>query len=231
MKRINQLPPLGVIAFCLTLLMLNAPAASAQMSKFRDSTIEDRLVALALQGPLFEKGEHQTKINDAQVKKAKGSYLNLLSVSTIYSFRNSSNDNNSVYLPPGLNLGITIPLGLIFTKTSDIKIAKETRLLNLATQEQLRREVKADVLFKYRQYQTFTQMVVIQSRIIDDEQAAVLQIEKKFREGKTSIEEYNASTKNLNNELANRLKLQLSVDEMKLQLEALIGRSLESVLR
>ena len=220
----------------LIMVMLTSTAVFAQKQvtpppASLDSSIEDRLIALATNGPTMDRSIIQDRINDAQLKKAKNSYLNLLTVSTYYNFQTQPTNNQNTVYAPGLNLGITIPFGIFFTKASDVKIAKETKQLNLATREQLKREIKSNILSRYKQYQTYLQLIVIESRIIDDQQATVSQIEKKFSEGKATVEEYNATSKSLNNELATRLRLQLQMDQMKLEIEAMIGVPLESVLK
>lgn len=184
-----------------------------------------------MQGPVIQKAEHQNKINDYQVKKVKNSYLNLLTVSTNYTFRSTTKDpSTNYYYAPGMTLGVTVPIGIIFTKGADIKIARETREMNLSNTEQLKRETKADILTKYKQYQTYSELIIVESRSIDDQQAEVLEVEKRFRAGKATLAEYTAANKMLNDELATRLRSQLSQAEIKLAIEAIIGVSLESVI-
>ena len=198
-----------------------------------DSTVEDRLIALALKSPLYLKSEHENKIDAYKLKKVKESWLNLLTVSTNYNI-NSNRGTNAGNIPvvyPRNSFGLNVPLGIIFSKGSDIKIAREMAILGNISQEQLRREIKVDILTKYKQYVSYAEMIRMQNKVIDDEQAAVLQTEKKFREGTTTIEAYNSIMKNLNNDMAEKQKLQLAQDILKLEIEAIIGVDLNSVLR
>ena len=196
----------------------------------KDSTIEEKLVARALAGPTILKTDHQNKINALQVKKIKTSYLNLLSVSTGYTFRTTTNTNGLTYAP-GLNLGVTIPIGIFFTKATDVKIAKETQQLNLYTTEQLIRDTKADVLTKYKAYQVYSELIILQSKSIDDQQAATKDLEEKFRKGQVSLELYTVAGKTLNDEMGARLRTILLQAEAKYAIEALIGEPLDNLLR
>jgi outer membrane protein TolC len=208
-----------------------APAKrNSPRSGVPDSTIEDKLVARALAGPAYDRTVHTNNINDLQVKKTKTSYLNLLTVSTGYTFHNTVSNSTNQYLAPGLNVGVTIPIGIFVTKRIDVKIAKETRAMNRDQQEILVRQIKGDILSKYKSYQTLQQLLVIENRIIVDQQATFLQIEKKFKDGRINIEEYNSAAKSYNEELANKLKMQLSLDQSILEIEEVIGVPLESVL-
>src|ERR1700733_7141546 len=53
----------------------------AKGSQVDDSVIEERLVELALKGPLYDASFHEVKIANYKVKSAKKSWFNLLTVS------------------------------------------------------------------------------------------------------------------------------------------------------
>src|ERR1700738_1830984 len=50
-----------------------------------DTAIENRLVELALNGPEYRAATHQNKITELELKRAKSTWLNLLSLSTNYN--------------------------------------------------------------------------------------------------------------------------------------------------
>jgi outer membrane protein TolC len=210
---------------------------TAAILKNKALSVEEKLVQLALAGPQFERSDAQNKVTQHQLKKAQNSWFNLLTVTTSYNFGDALNKNDpnspngNTYVAPGMNLGLTIPFGVIFSKGTDIKIQRESVRLSQLNQKVLARDLKADVLSKYLQYKTYNKLIIMQSKSVDDEQAAVTQVEKKFREMGTTIEVYNQATKTLNNEVAKLLNLQLAQDQIKLEIEALIGVSLDSVLQ
>ncbi|MBK8553426.1 MAG: TolC family protein [Ignavibacteria bacterium] len=120
-----------------------------------DSIIEKRLLALALTNPAFDAAKHNNKINEYQLKAAKNAWLNLLTLSANYNdqtFSNTSNTGQVVY--PKYFTGITIPLGSIFSKTS-VKAAKEQVEIGNLNQEMISRNIRTEVLGKYKQFKTY----------------------------------------------------------------------------
>lgn len=206
-------------------------AADSLLTK--DSLIERRLVELAWESPSLKRTESQNKVADLQLKKTRNSWLNLLTFSTSYNFQNLSQTPagaQNVVVAPGLNAGITIPLGIIASKGSEIKISREQVKVAQLNREMMKREIKAEVLLLYRQYNNMNARLLMQNKVLVDEQAALLQSEKKFRDGMISIEAYNAAAQRYNSEVINRMNLELSQYQAKLNIEKIIGVPLESVL-
>lgn len=197
------------------------------------SITEERLVQLALQRPLYKQLEFQKKISQHELSKAKNAWLDLLSISANYNDQTfapkSNNQTNYVY--PKYYFGLTIPLGLIFNSSSNIKIANENLSINTLKQEELARSVRAEVLSKYKQYRAYDQLLAIQNQIINDQKAEFLQTEQKFSDGTVTIDVYNAASKAYNTELVNRINIQLQQDLVKLDLEEMIGMKLEDALK
>ena len=200
---------------------------------FSDSStlIEEKLVELALKGPFYKGAEHQNKINEYQLKGAKNSWLNLLTISTNYNDQTFANVNQTAaYIYPKYFFGVTIPLGTLFSRT-EIKAAREGIEISKNNQEQLARNIRADVISKYRQYKNYFALISLQSQAVDDEETAFFQIKEKFRNGAINIDIHNIAQKKYNDELKVKLNLQLQQDLLKIDIERLIGMSLENVLK
>jgi outer membrane protein TolC len=193
------------------------------------SVIEERLVKLALDGPLFRGSEHQNKINEYQLQRAKNSWLNLLTVSTNYNDQSFAKNPTTSYVYPKYFFGLNIPLGTIFSKT-EVKSARESVELSKDNQEQLARNIRADVISKYKQYKAYNDLIAIQSQVVDDQQAAFQQVEKKFLDRTIDIEKYNVASRDYNTERAKKLNLQLEQDLIKVEIERMIGTKLETVI-
>lgn len=206
--------------------------ANKNPEPLHDSIIEARLVSLALKSPLFKGSEHQNKINELTLKRAQTSWLNLLSVSTSYYPQpNQENAANPVYVYPKYYFGFTLPLGIFFSKPAEVKTAREAIKLSENTQDQLARNLKADILSKYKQYKNLTALIEIQDNTLDDEEAQFKQVENKFKAGTTTIEIYNQAVRGFNAEKVKRLNLQLQQDIIKLEIERIIGVDLLTVLK
>lgn len=198
-----------------------------------DSVIEEKLVQLALQGPQYLVSDHQVNISKDQLSKAKKSWLNLLSVSANYNDQTFAKQNPTAgtYVYPKYFFGLTIPLGVIFAMGPEIKVAREGVYVAQNNQELLARNIRADVLTKYRQYKTYETLVAIQNDAAVDEQAALSLLENKVHNGTASIEQYNIAHKAYGEELSKGLNLKLQRDMSKIDLERMIGTKLENVIK
>lgn len=208
-----------------TLLNFNDP---------NDSVIENRLVQLALGQPQYTQSLSQQRILDYQLKKQRNNWLNLLSLSTTYndqSFSKTNRIENTAYVYPKYFLGVTVPIGLIISNGTDIKITKESSLIAKQQQAELAKSIKATVLSNYRQYKANVKLIAIQNQMVDDQQASLLQAEQKFREGTATLEAYNDASKKYNDEVVKVIGLQLQQDLIKIELERIIGRKLEDALK
>jgi len=196
-------------------------------------TIEAKLVKLALEGPMFRGSENQNKINELQLRAAKNNWMNLLTLSINYndqSFAHTSGPTNATYVYPKYFFGFNIPLGTLLSRTQ-VKAAREQVAMSKEAQQQLARVIREDVVAKYRQYKTKNELLKLQIQVADDEQAGFLQIQKNYRSGSVPIDIYNTAQKKYNTEQSARLNMQLDRDVIQLDLEKMIGVSLESVIK
>jgi outer membrane protein TolC len=233
----------------LVLIVLSGNSASAQhvpggrkktdsVPVFRhtpptDSMIETRLVTLALEGPRYEASGHQMNVTQSNLSKAKRSWLNLLSISANYNDQTFAKQTaaTGAYVYPKYFFGLTIPIGLFFSMGPDIRGARENVEISRNNREQLARTLRTEVLGKYKQYKNFGDLILLQNTIVVDQQAGFTQIEKKFRDGTTSIDQYNLANKSYSDERVKMLNLQLSQDLIRLDIEQIIGVNLDAVTR
>ena len=221
-----------------------APPASTQptptgLSRYlvddEDTVIENRLVALALNGPEYDASTHQTRINELDLKKTKQTWLNLLTLSTTYndqSFKTpGSGPGQPTYVYPKYFFGITIPLGIIFSQGTSVKQARESLAYGKDQQEQLARRIRADVLTKYRQYKYYAGQVELQAELINDVLANSSQAEDNFKKGTISVEAYIATQRAANDEISRNMNLKLQQDMTKIDIERMIGIPLDEVIR
>lgn len=198
-----------------------------------DSMIETRLVTLALEGPRYEASGHLVNVQKSNLSKAKRSWLNLLSISANYNDQTFAKQSaaTGAYVYPKYFFGLTIPIGLFFSMGPDIRGARENVEISRNNREQLARTIRTEVLGKYKQYKNFGDLILLQNTIVVDQQAALTQVEKKFRDGSTSIDQYNLANKGYSDERVKMLNLQLSQDLIRLDIEQMIGVSLDAVTR
>jgi outer membrane protein TolC len=222
--------------YLVTAMVTLALASGAQsfsgsrVSSLPDSVIEARLVELALKSPEVEKTIHQNNIYGLELKSAKSSWMNFLSFSINYNDQSFAKNNPSAYVYPKYYFGLTIPLGTIISG-HQTKIAKESVAIGALTQEEVKRQLKADVIGKYKQYKAQAAVIGIEIGYMNDLEAALKGAEEKFRNNSIPFEAYNLASKNRNDQQARIINLRLDQDLTKLEIERLIGTNLENVLK
>ena len=206
--------------------------AAARHGILPDSAIENRLVALSLQAPRYDAAGHQINMANSQLVLARRAWFNLLTISANYNDQTFAKQQaNAAYVYPKYYFGLVIPIGLFFTMGPQIHTARESVKIAEDTREELARTLRMDVLSKYRTYKNYESLILLQNTIVIDNQAAVTQIEQKFRDGTVSIDQYNAANKAFSDEKAKLLNLQLAQDLVRLDIERMIGASLDSVIK
>lgn len=247
--RMHSLRPLAASPFALLFVLLlygsHANAQHVQGGRHKtdstpvyryapptDSLIEIRLINLALQSPQYEALSHKVAINEAQLAMARKAWFNLLTISLNYNdqtFAKQIPGTNYVY--PKYFFGLVIPVGMFFTMGPQIHAARENVKVAQNNQEDLARNLRMEVLSKYRTYKNYEALILLQNTIVVDQQAALTQIEKKFRDGTVTIDNYNLANKAFNDEKAKLFNLQLSQDLERLDIERIIGTNLDSVTK
>lgn len=202
----------------------------SQRANTKDSLIEERLVELALNGPALKRAEHQSKLDELQLKRAKDTWLNLLTLSGNYNEQTFAKQNTLGYVYPKFFFGVTVPLGTIFSRT-DVRAAKEGIEIGKLNREELRRSMRADIIGKYRQYKAQTELVAIQNELLTDVETQLEEAEERFKAGQITLEAYNAAQKGRNDERGRLITLKLQQDLYRLEIEKIIGVSLDSVIK
>jgi outer membrane protein TolC len=199
-----------------------------------DSIIQSRLVMLVLQGPRYEAATHQVNVASEQLASSKRTWLNLLSLSANFNefdFPGASQPQNSQYVYPKYLVGVTIPIGLFFEMGPQIKAARENVMVIRSNQEDLARSLRMQVLSQYANYKNYSALITLENTVLVDQQAAMNQIEEKFRGGSVTIEQYNTANRAYTDERVKMLNLQLSQDQVRLDIERMIGVSFDTVIK
>jgi outer membrane protein TolC len=223
-----------IIFLLLTSVMLTTVVnCQTIVTNLPDSLIEQRLIALALKGPEFQRVTHENKANEYQLKSARNSWMNFLTVSANYNELTFSQSTlQQTYIYPKYLFGLNLPLGTLIS-SKQAKIAKERLEISTWTEEETRRKLKAEVLSKYKQYKAQSEIIKIETAYLNDLQVTLTQVDEKFKKNDPNItfENYNTALRNRNDQQAKLINLRLDQDLTRLQLEQIIGTSLETVLK
>jgi len=223
-----------------SLILLGFDSVAQTSTAFRDTgfrvrqdtltVVEKKLVELAMNGPEVRRVEHENKVYQYQLQSAKTSWMNFLTFSINYNDQNLKSTPGVPVVYPKYFIGLNIPVGT-FISSKQTKIARESLAIGTYTEEETKRRIKSEVLSKYRQYRSYSELISLQSELLNDIQAALTQTEDKFRKGNVTFDVYNAAQKNKNDEVSKLISLQLEQDMIRLDLERIIGTTLDTVFK
>lgn len=224
----------GILAQAIKPQTNSSPALSSNdaVADSVELAIQDTLVYLALKSPLYSASNHQNRINELELKKAKGSWMNLLSISSNYNDQTFAKQNpNTAIVYPKYFFGVTIPLGVIFSQGNSVKMAKAAIANSKDNQEQLARTIKADILSKYSQYKLYNQLIRLQGELINDISAQVSSTEENFKKGSITVDVYLTALKTNNEEISKYLMLKNQQQQLQLEMEKIIGVPLDQIIK
>jgi outer membrane protein TolC len=121
-------------------------------------------------------------------------------------------------------------MDLFFTRSNDIRIARENLGIAQAGKNQQFREIRALVLTSYEGYLMHLQKLMFQNQLTEDANTIFKQKEKDFSEGIIDEELYNRAYRAWTEEQSRKVELQHNVNVSKIDLERLIGVPLDTVI-
>ncbi len=199
-----------------------------------EDSVGFKLAELAIQNnPSIKAVDKQIDASRYNVKAIRGSWLNYIQGTFNVNERSlnggtNPGEQNAFY--PRYNLNIGIPLGLFFTKGSQVKQARSQW-----EEAGVRKEIESNELRKlvrqaYQNYKMAGSMVSLQEMVVQDEQVLYNQVEEKFKNNQVQLEIFTNASKRYNAELVKQLSLKNAVTMAKIELEALLAIDLETAM-
>lgn len=192
--------------------------------------VREKLVQLALQNPNYEVADRTVNRALYELRKSKGSWLNLVGVSGNVNEFSIKQQAGVPSFFPRYNISVNIPLDVFTTKSNDIKIARENYLIAEANRNDVFRELRAAVLTMYEDYIMHKERLESQIRITQDESITFLSKERDFKDGIIDQEEYNKFLRAYEETKLRRIEYQRNFNVAKYELERMIGIPLEEAL-
>jgi outer membrane protein TolC len=233
------------------LLMLTAVVSQAQTPTGRNQStyhaidtsqitdIREKLVQLALQNPNFEIADRNVNVATYNLRKAKGSWLGLLSASGNLNELSLKKNGGQTTTPgeptqslffPRYNFSLNLPLDFFTAKANDVKAARENVYIAAATKNEQYRQIRKDVLSKYEDYLMHKEKLELQTRLTQSEYTDYKLAEKDFADGLVTPEAFKAAEANYYKQQMQKLDYQRNFSVARLELEQLIGVSIDDVL-
>jgi outer membrane protein TolC len=210
-------------------------ATSANTPSSNQQKIMDKLVELALKNPSVKVRDYERDKTVAELNKAGASWLNYVTLSaninevTTGKFKGTNDPRNQLYYPLW-NIGVAVPLGSLFTKPNDVRIARRNLDIATAERESAQRQIKAMVLSKYHNFVMTKELLTVQNELVEDDFASYSQAEAKLAAGTIQYEEYGNTARKYNDDRTKKMSLERDLNVIKLEIEEIIGVDLNDVM-
>ena len=204
---------------------------TARQDSLWDQSIREKLVQLAMQNPSVEIDDRTLTIAYLGLGKAKTNILNQIGfAANLNEFSIQKNNTLGTYYPR-YNFGVTLPFGLMTSRSKDIDIARETIGISIAQKNEHYRVLKALVLSKYEDYLMEKELLKSQIELYEDVHSTFIKVEQDYASAKIKVEDYNKAYRDDNTENTRVIVLQRDLNVAVLELERYIGVKLEDVLK
>lgn len=234
MKKTNILL---ITVLLLTLLSSRSGAQTAAQSNFdREDSIIEKLVGMALNGPLIKKTENLAVSSEYIYKKSKTMWLN--NITAIGNLNEFSINPGSAPINglgqstqyPRYNVGIVVPLGIFInnpkqTKSDYYQYQAAVEQVNIEKQN-----IRLQVITLYEDYQLNKGLQELQEEIMNDYEVIHKKNEEKFQNGQLSLESYNASNNVHNGAKIRQATLLRDGEVLKARLSIMIGMDFQQAL-
>ncbi|MFM9840185.1 MAG: TolC family protein [Cyclobacteriaceae bacterium] len=199
-------------------------------SNAKDIPITEKLVQLAwTNNPSNQVLYDQVRVAEYNKKLARRNFLNQISATgNVNEFNINPPPGVAIFLPK-YNFSATLSLGNVFSDPIRIKRAQEETEIALKNVDSKKLLIRAEVLRRYQVYLSFKELLKIRTEALEDAYASFSLMEQKFKNGQTSIIEYNSALENHNMRKADKIVAERDFVISKIDIEELIGVKLEDV--
>lgn len=193
--------------------------------------VRERLIQLALQNPDFEIADRKINIANYELKQAKGDWLGFIAPNlNLNEFTVKPKSSNNFFLPLW-NVGVTVPLNYFSQRKNEVKVARENMYIAQAQKNERFREIRAKVLTKYEDYLMYRDLLELQNRVTQDAYVYYKQRESDFADNLIEIDDFNKAFALYKEQQEKKLQAFRNLNVAKIELEQLIGVSLDDVLK
>jgi len=194
-----------------------------------DEMIKNRLVKLAMNNPALDASEAKLRIAEIDKKRAKSSILGSVNLgANINEF--VINNSAAASFFPKYNLGVAIPLDL-FSKTKALKrTATQNILIAEAEYSVQENNIREAVLMLYENYKEKKQLLELQKISMEEDYTNYQRAQQDYADEVISLMEMNRFYKAYITEKANLVSLEKEMNIATIQLETIIGTTMEKAL-
>lgn len=200
------------------------------------SLFEEKLVQLAWQNyPSSEIYSSRVAIARKNISLEKFSWTDDIRASFNFNQRNIQdglmNDDPVGNFYPWYNFGIGLSIGSFVNTPLRTGIAKDNLDIAMASLNQQKLSLRAEVLKRYKDYQLKVELLKIRTQAVEDAYSTHLLITRDFENGVATLEEFIGSAAAYNSTLESKLIAETDVLASKITLEEMIGVKFEEIDR
>lgn len=219
---------LGLIS--LTVSAQSANGLAGSLGHPNDSLgLGESLVALAWENyPENNTYRYEVKREQELISQARWNWLNDISASFNLNEGNLNPEANATNIFfPRYNFRVSLSVGTVVNTPSRVRQAKIGKQIAGENVEQQQLAIRREVLSRYYVYLYNQDLLKLRMQAMQDVQSAFTAATRSFNRGEISLEEYNQALHARNAAEESRLQAERELVLSKLNLEELIGMSLE----
>ncbi len=197
-----------------------------------DKNILNRLIFLSWQNNP-DNNQHVSNAEASRffAQRTSKSWLNQVIVSgSINEYHIFGNKQYPQQYLPLYNFGLAVPLGIFFTAPNDTRQAKASYRESLDHLNIAKLDTRQKVTTAWEELKMYRRLLTIQQQINEIGYTDFLADEKKFKDGKISLKDYNTTLNRYSELLMAKIALDRNVRVSRANLERLIGISLDQVI-
>lgn len=200
------------------------------IEKYNEDQIKSKLIKLALQSAQIAAADANISIAEIERRKANSSLLSSVNIGgNVNEFVINNSPSASFF--PKYNFGFSISLDAFAKNKAEKKTADQMIIFNKSQKEQLENNIRAKVLIQYELYKEKKELVQLQKIAMEEDVAAYEKAQNDFQNDEITMEELNKLYKATINEKALLVAKEKDLNIAIIQIEELIGMSLEKALQ
>ncbi|MCX2745863.1 TolC family protein [Mangrovivirga sp. M17] len=194
-------------------------------------SFEEKLVRLAwLNYPLNRVAENNVEVARRDIHLAQWDWLdNVEAQGNLNEFNIDPAPGEGNQFFPRYNFRLTLKLGDLVNTPVEVKRARAIYRNSLEEVNAQKLSIRKEVLQRYENFKLYDELLRIYTVSMEDANAETKLLEEKFKNGETTLNEYNTALRIYNTERIKRMTTERDREIAKLEVEEMIGMKLEEV--
>jgi len=226
----SRLRILILLSFLFTGIYGSSQTPESILAQATDTVMIKRLIQLAKDNyPKIKWHDTQVHIAELNVNKAKSSWYDIFNLSYFRTQNIAGTVHDNSYLLNGYQYGVSVNIGTLLQKPTNVKIAKQNLVLSLLEKDQYDLALEKDVKEKYYVYiQQLANLKLISGSALDADNN-LKSLSYKFQKGEETFESYNQALLTSGIQNQSRIRAEAELMLAKAELEELNGTKIEYV--